>query len=291
MKLPIYLVLRGGLGNQLFMFASAYSKAKITNRKLQLVTSWYSEQNWHGTPEVNQRFFELNSFPKIREMNSNFTKLFEWAIFLLFKLSWKFGEKKLLNVCVNTDNSLKPLNSWWPLIIHGYMQDIETFELNHSEITNFFKLEQEIEKKAITLINGLRNNTDRLLALHIRRGDNFKNNKPEYVLKSNYYERCLKIFNYQPNQVIVFSDDIDWCKIQFGDRGFNFIDEFSPAISLIMLSKCDDFILSVSTFSWWGAWLGNTPGKKVLIPKIFESTSSWNKLAKDQWLSIDADFE
>jgi hypothetical protein len=273
------------------MFASAYSNAKKSNRKLQLVTSWYSEQNWDGTPETSRRYFELSHFPKIRVLNTNFTKIFERGIYILFKLSWKFGEKKTLNVCVDTDKSLKTLSSWYPLVIHGYMQEKKTFESNHSELKDFFKLDTELETKTTNFLNHLRKSTGRLLAIHIRRGDNFKNGKPEYVLKSSYFEKCLDIFNYQPNQVVIFSDEIEWCKRHFEGRGFNFIDESCPAISLVLLSKCDDFILSMSTFSWWGAWLGNTPGKRVLFPQIYEPKSHWNKLAEDHWISIDADFE
>ena len=291
LKPPLYLVLRGGLGNQLFMFTSSYSKANKADRKLQLITSWYSEQSWHGTPQANQRFFELDNFPMIRDLNSNFTKFINRALYLLFKLSWKIGEKKLLNVCINTDDSLQPINSWLPLIIHGYMQDKENFKLNHTEMKVFFRLDQKSEKETSLFIDSLRKPNGRLIALHIRRGDNFKNNRPDYILKTSYYEKCLNLVDYESNQVVIFSDDIAWCKIQFADRGFYFIDESSPTISLTMLSKCDDFILSVSTFSWWGAWLGEAPGKKVLIPKIFESTSNWNKLAEDDWVSIDADFE
>lgn len=291
LKLPLYLVLRGGLGNQLFMFASAYSKADKANRKLQLVIGWFSEQNWRGIPKANQRFFELNNFPTIRDLNSNFTKFINRLLYTLFKLSWKFGNKKLFNICMNTDENSHPIDSCWPLLIHGYMQDKEIFRSNHTEIRDYFRLDKKTEEKSSLLMSNLRKNSSRLIGVHVRRGDNFKNNKPEFVLKKSYYEKCLDIINHESHRVIIFSDDIEWCKNQFEGRGFYFIDEPSPTTSLIMLSKCDDFILSVSTFSWWGAWLGAAPGKKVLIPRILESSSNWNQLAEDQWVSIDADFE
>ena len=35
------------------------------------------------------------------------------------------------------------------------------------------------------------------------------------------------------------------------------------------MSKCDDYIIANSTFSWWGSWLGTSPTKKIIAPKIW----------------------
>ena len=38
-------------------------------------------------------------------------------------------------------------------------------------------------------------------------------------------------------------------------------------LDLAIVSRCDHFIISPSTFSWWGAWMANNPAKVVVTPK------------------------
>ena len=40
---------------------------------------------------------------------------------------------------------------------------------------------------------------------------------------------------------------------------------------LWLMSRCAHFVLADSSFSWWGAWLANRPGKRVIYPEL----SSW----------------
>ena len=65
--------------------------------------------------------------------------------------------------------------------------------------------------------------------------------------------------------MIVFSDDTNWCKEVFkGDR-FSFSEGLTPEQDLEYMSKCDTTIIANSSFSWWGAWLGE-PKKQVIAP-------------------------
>jgi len=290
-RMPIYLVLRGGLGNQLFMFASTYSAAKKSNRKLQLITNWYEEQTWESVIITNRRFLELYEFTKIKEINTIWTKKISIMLYYLFKFTWKFGQRIVLNICTDIDDRVKPIKAYWPLIVHGYMQNQKNFELERPELKKLFKTSEELELSLSNYMESFRTNGKRLIALHVRRGDNLKNNGPEYRLNMNYYEKCLSRLNYSAHEVVVFSDEIEWCKIQFQGRGFHFINELSPVKSLILLSHCDDYILSVSTFSWWGAWLSDSLEKTVLVPKISESKSHWNNLAEKNWIQMEAIFE
>ena len=62
---------------------------------------------------------------------------------------------------------------------------------------------------------------------------------------------------------IICSNNIQLCKQQEIFEGSNFIfadtlpkDTNKAHFDLCLISKCQDFIISNSTFSWWGAWLG-----------------------------------
>jgi hypothetical protein len=57
---------------------------------------------------------------------------------------------------------------------------------------------------------------------------------------------------------------------------------------LYLMSKCSDFIIANSTFSWWGAWLAGRG--KVIAPKIWFGSALNHKntqdLYLDKWIKI-----
>ena len=67
--------------------------------------------------------------------------------------------------------------------------------------------------------------------------------------------------------MIIFSDDTKWCKEQeiFSDDRFLVSEDNDQSYDLCLMSMCNDFIIANSSFSWWGAWLGNRG--KVVAPK------------------------
>jgi len=65
---------------------------------------------------------------------------------------------------------------------------------------------------------------------------------------------------------LVFSDDIAWCKSNFSRGRVVFIDGMNALGSLFLMASCSDHIIANSTFSWWGAWLGRNPYKRVVAP-------------------------
>ena len=99
---------------------------------------------------------------------------------------------------------------------------------------------------------------DKPIALHIRRGDFLTNNANHNNLTLDYYATALSKFEDDRN-VIIFSDDTEWCKQQelfSGDR-FLVSESSNPYVDLCLMSMCSDFIIANSSFSWWGAWLAN----------------------------------
>ena len=118
------------------------------------------------------------------------------------------------------------------------------------------------------------------IALHIRRGDFLINSGNHHNQSLDYYEEALERFDAD-RQVVIFSDDPDWCMEQklFADDRFIVSQAAGPYHDLYMMTQCSDFIIANSTFSWWGAWLANTG--KVIAPKKWFGPNNAHLNTKD----------
>jgi len=146
--------------------------------------------------------------------------------------------------------------------LYGFFQTEKYFKHIEKQIRKDFTFKDEIKDECDDLMKQFTNP----IALHIRRGDFIWNNKNHPPLGLDYYESALKLFN-SDREVIIFSDDTEWCKEQelFADDRFAVAEGGDQFYDLCLMSLCDDFIIANSTFSWWGAWLGNRG--KVVAPK------------------------
>ena len=115
----------------------------------------------------------------------------------------------------------------------------------------------------------------------------FKSEDELHLSTLEYYKQALSKLP-DINKVLIFSDDIEWCKQNFiGDR-FIFIQE-EDYISLYLMSLCDYNIIANSSFSWWGAWLNQNPNKVVIAPKLWfglKSNHNINDLIPSSWIKI-----
>jgi hypothetical protein len=79
---------------------------------------------------------------------------------------------------------------------------------------------------------------------------------------------------------VCVSNDIQWCKENL--KRDNLVYEMNDLIfDMCLISKCNNHIIANSTFSWWGAWLGNAPNKKVIAPKIWFGPAAGGLDTKD----------
>lgn len=135
------------------------------------------------------------------------------------------------------------------------------------------------------------------ILITIRRGD-YVNNPNFFQLSYKYY--LLAIINNFPdwkNRNLIFtSDDIQYCKYHFSFlKNAFFLDNLSAIEQLALGLKCDDFVISNSTFSWWMAWLGEKENTKIIRPLKF-LRGKFNELNDDsdffpsRWISFNDDF-
>ena len=165
----------------------------------------------------------------------------------------------------------------------GYFQSEKYFK----QIENQIKKEYSFSNKIYTICSHFikTNFTSDIISLHVRRGDyltesNFVN------LDLNYYNTALRLlpsFN-----VLIFSDDISWCKSNFFGEEFYFIESKNKEIDLCLMTMCNYHIIANSSFSWWGSWLSKS--KKTIAPsRWFQNEySSWNTedLYLPDWIVI-----
>ena len=84
-------------------------------------------------------------------------------------------------------------------------------------------------------------------------------------MSDNYYVRAMDMFPGE--KFLVFSDDIEWCKQSPLFKGCEFSEGKDEVEDLNLMMSCKSHIIANSSFSWWGAWLGINPDKKVIAPK------------------------
>lgn len=148
------------------------------------------------------------------------------------------------------------------IVIEGYRQSEKYFKEYRNEI--LYLLDFPYEKK------------EGVVGVHVRRGDYLvlRNKHPEVT--KQWYEEAMSTF---PGYKFKFySDEIDWCKKEFGDRDDC---EFSTGSDIVSDvtdgSGCEHQIISASTFGWAMAWLNRNPEKKIVLPKLW-FTPNWDNL-------------
>ena len=164
--------------------------------------------------------------------------------------------------------------------LHDYFQS-EKYFLNISDIIRRdFVFKDNILEPCKEIVGELNNP----IFLHVRRGDYLNSQHAHPVCSVGYYQRALSHFD-SDSQVLVFSDDIEWCRQQelFQDDRF-MLSEYQelysqtcatndgrqnaliPYFDLCMMSLCDGGIVANSSMSWWGAWLIENPTSRIIAP-------------------------
>ena len=165
--------------------------------------------------------------------------------------------------------------------LFGYFQSPKYFEHIKDEIKNDFKFTNEVESLCNEMYESI--SGKKVVSLHIRRTDyTVNNNHP--LQPMSYYENALKLFDKNV-QILVFSDDPKWCQEQglFADDSVMLSEGNDADIDLCLMTKCDYHIIANSSFSWWGAWLGDS--EKVVAPKNWFADSCAGKSVKDMEFS------
>jgi hypothetical protein len=257
----IYIRPIGGLGNFLFHIAAIWSLAKDNNDELCLldvdakISIMKRDEIWNA-PHAEDYKFLFNRFPN----NSG------------------IAPPQIQHPFTYVPMIYRPEHEYC-----GYFQSEKNFIHRRNDILKLFSPPIEFEEKINKYSDFFGH-----ISLHVRRGNFIKYFSDIYPTQKvdGYYKDAIDLMP-KNLKILVFSDDILWCKENFiGDR-FVFIDEIDY-ISLYIMSKMRYHITANSTFSWWGAWLSPFIDKVIATPGIWISNKEYNTidLLPNSWIKL-----
>lgn len=135
-------------------------------------------------------------------------------------------------------------------IYNGYFQSEKYFIHCKEELKNILVFKEEH-------IKSIPEND--LISIHVRRGD-YVGNSFHPVVSLDYINRAKEKFVNK--KFLVFSDDIEWCKQN--NVGDYYAENKNHYTDLYQMTLCSGSIIANSSFSWWGAYLGEN--KNVVAP-------------------------
>jgi hypothetical protein len=231
--------IQGGLGNQLFQWAVTKNLSIKHNTDYYFDLSHIGKSNF----DVSSRGLELDKFDSIK-VNSYANNS------QLITVSDNFIYKEI------NDNSY----------LDGYWQSEKYFKENEDIIRRDLEIPKNLESRLYSKYPFL---TESTLCIHVRRGDYLQLPNHHPTQSVDYYTQGYDLINDDNINVVIFSDDIVWCKDNFKFNNTHFIENEGNISDLYMMSLCDHNIISNSTFSWWGAWLNKSVNKKVICPSVW----------------------
>jgi hypothetical protein len=257
--------LMGGLGNQLFQYAAAKAIQKYSRGRLLLNKESSNIHNINGHNYAKELFTDAEEV----DIPINATWVLEAQGVKIYNQQNGFEE-------------WNPQNIIAPCLLKGYFQYYPAIK---SVIPYIRKL--LLENLHVTKLN------PDTAFLHVRRGDYVAYSDFHYLQDESYYTTAYSQLcrqrgkNGSPHKLLVFSDDIEWCKLQqwlLTLPGVEFIEEKDELKSLSQMISClGGAIIANSTFSWWAAVLSDTP--YVIYPKKWIAQKVEN-LFPEEWRMI-----
>jgi len=284
--------LMGGLGNQLFQYATAYALSKEQGRELVLDTRFFDSYTLHGGYKLDR----LNiSSRKLTNEECSYFPLWQIRLLTRFpKLDCFFRNwllEKSFNFQILSTKQDKSVN------LVGYWQSPKYFAKYRELLKIEFSPKSSLNKHYQNHTSNIMENDS--VAIHIRRGDYLSN--PNALAKhgvctTGYYKAAIELIKkkYKEPKFFFFSDDIAWTKLEFADLLQNYhctyVSGGTAEDDFWLMSKAKNHIIANSTFSWWAAWLADHEENNIVIcpdPWFDDQYINTDDLLPGSWIKLN----
>jgi hypothetical protein len=268
----ILVELNGGIGNQMFQYAAAKSLALHHDTILKLDITPASNKTMPD--ELKQRPFDLDNF----NLPDSIANLAEVESLSPKSSLGKFTEKAKPNYkrkiyrepFFHYDNNF--YHAGPDVYLKGLWQSEKYFYRFSKEIRSIFCFRIETIQHLTDIATNFKQENS--VSIHIRRGDYLANISLNVLglLPIAYYHKAIQLIKTKIDNpsFYFFSDDISWVKENLDVPNGTYLSNKvtkNHLEDLYLMSRCKHNIIANSSFSWWGAWLNNNPGKIVIAPE------------------------
>lgn len=172
----------------------------------------------------------------------------------------------------------------------GYFQSESCFEKYSEAVKQLFSPTREFIEQTNVNYPFLKDNM--VVSISVRRGDYLSYSNYHPVVSKEYIEEALKQIP-PAKYYFIFSDDFPWCKENLGHLPNIHYIEAPVHEQMWLMSMCDHFIISNSSFSWWGAYLSRNPSKMVVAPETWygpDGPKGWEEIYCKGWRKLPTYF-
>jgi hypothetical protein len=289
--------IRGGLGNQLFCYATARRLALVNEAVLVIddVTGFIRDRQYN-------RRYALDRFqiPARKATHKERMEPFERCrrgVAKLIARRQPFNLRRYIEQeGKDFDPRLLDFNVKGTIYLDGLWQSEGYFKDAEQTIREDLCIIPPIDRANIEMATHIRDCV--AVAVHVRFFDAPSeagtNNAP-----AEYYARAVAhMQTLVPGaHYFIFSDQPDAARtlVPLSEGGMTCVShnrgDSNAYADLWLMTLCNHFIIANSTFSWWGAWLGHEAAKHVIAPGFrlsCDTITSWNFFGQlpNEWLKL-----
>jgi len=283
----------GGIGNQLFCYAAARRLAYENQAELVIddVSGFTKDYKYKRNYQLD--FFSIPCRKATYFERFNPLSFIRRPFVRLYNSIRPYSKRSYIKQNgVAYDNRLKNIHVYKNIYLEGYWQSEQYFNDIEGIIRSDLIINAQIDKKNLKLAQIIDSSIS--IAIHVRFFSNIINN-----VTRKYYIDAIDLMKkkFPKAQYFIFSDNLDLAKVIFEQQEIHctFVchnTNGSDQLDFWLMSRCKNFIIANSTFSWWSAWLSKNKDKVVIAPKgILQGTSkitSWgfDGLLPESWIKL-----
>ena len=288
--------LKGGLGNQLFMYAAGRRLAFMNGMDLAI-----DLRTGFARDHVYSRSYALGDFPLAARTATKVERLGR-ALHVARRLVRTTGSLQklagswlLLDDAEDFNPQILQLKPHRTVHLDGYWQSPRYFSGVESLLQEELRLASSTWARSASLASEIRGSNS--VAVHIRSFGSTAGNQTKDVSRDYYLEALKAVHSFEEKPTLwVFAPSAQVAREILGDpvlRAARLIlpsRDRSDAHDLWLMSRARHLVMANSTFSWWAGWLGRSGEGRVYMPwhPGGPGSRAWNDSAMqlDGWTRI-----